>query len=611
MTDTIIFDCETYPNCFTLCAEHAEYPLTWAFEISDYRDDTVQLIEWLRWLKENNVRMCGFNNLGFDYPVLHTLIQMGKASAGALYEKAMAIIQSEDRFAHIVYPSDRFIEQLDLYKINHFDNKARTTSLKALEFNMRMDNISDLPFPVGTILNPEQIKVLRDYCAHDVRATKQFYHHNTESIRFREELTAKHGRDFMNHSDVKIGKEIFQMELEKAGVQCYEYGPKGRQPRQTQRPSIRLAECIPDWIDLKHPEFRRVRDYFASQTITETKGAFKDIVAHVGGLEFVFGTGGIHASAENEYLTANDDMMLLDMDVTSLYPSIAIENEYYPQHLGPRFVEVYRNLREQRVSYKKGTAENAMLKLALNGVYGASNDKFSIFYDPLFTMKITIGGQLMLSMLAERLLDVDGVQIIQANTDGITAYLPRMCYDKVRAVCAEWEALTRLNLEYVEYARMAVQNVNNYICVDTKGKIKRKGAYDYEALWHQDASSLVIPKVAEQVLIYDKPLRETLMNWSDRMDFMSRVKVPRGSRLVMQKDGIDVPLENTQRYYVSQGGGHMFKIMPPLKGKTEWRRIGVESGWTVCPCNDIKDATLPINYEYYIGECEKLCLSVM
>jgi hypothetical protein len=30
--------------------------------------------------------------------------------------------------------------------------------------------------------------------------------------------------------------------------------------------------------------------------------------------------------------------------------------------------------------------ESAMLKLALNGVYGDSNNVFSVFYDPLFTM---------------------------------------------------------------------------------------------------------------------------------------------------------------------------------------------------------------------------------
>ena len=103
---------------------------------------------------------------------------------------------------------------------------------------MRADNISDLPFPIGTSLTLDQLPVLRAYNRHDVLQTIQFYHHSTESIRFREELTARYQRDFMNHNDTKIGKDYFVMELEAAGVQCYDYGPQGRQPG---RPGARAS----------------------------------------------------------------------------------------------------------------------------------------------------------------------------------------------------------------------------------------------------------------------------------------------------------------------------------------------------------------------------------
>lgn len=138
-------------------------------------------------------------------------------------------------------------------------------------------------------------------------------------------------------------------------------------------------------------------------------------------------------------------------------------------------------------------------------------------------------------------------------------------------------------------------------------KVKRKGAYEYDLEWHQNASALVIAKVAEQVLVYGKPIRETVVNWPDRMDFMLRVKVPRSSQLWWG----DTQVQNTCRYYVSTGGKALTKVMPPLaKNPEKWRSIGVESGWTVCVCNDLRDAMLPINYEYYINETEKLCLSL-
>ena len=606
----IVYDIETYENCFTLSAEHADMPLRWSFEVSPWCDHRKHLWQWLLWLRSVNAQMVGFNNAGFDYPVLHLFCQMqGKATYADLYQKAMQIIQSrneDDKFSHTVYPSDRFVDQIDLFRIHHFDNKSKMTSLKALEFNMRLDSVEDLPFPVGVPLSPDQVKVLREYNAHDVHATKAFYHESLPMIEFREQLTKKHGKDFLNHNDTKIGAEIFQMALENAGVPCYEYGPNGRQPRQTQRPVINLYECIPNWVRFHTKEFQQVRERLARQSITETKGVFKDLSAVCGGLEFVFGTGGIHASVDNDVFIADDQMMILDLDVTSMYPSIAISQGYYPEHLGPTFVKVYDQLREQRLQYKKGTPENAMLKLALNGVYGKSNDKFSIFYDPKFTMSVTLTGQLALAMLAERLAPI--AKIIQANTDGITIHVRRERYKQVKRICEQWEKETGLTLEEAEYSRMFVADVNSYIAEGVDGKVKRKGRYEYDVEWHQDASALVVAKVAEQVLLKGAPIRATVENWPDRMDFMCRVKIPRSSTL-WGSDGRQLP--NLLRYYVAKGGTALTKVMPPLAKKPGvFRHFSVVAGHRVCPCNNIADATLPVDFDWYVNEVEKLCLGM-
>ena len=138
-------------------------------------------------------------------------------------------------------------------------------------------------------------------------------------------------------------------------------------------------------------------------------------------------------------------------------------------------------------------------------------------------------------------------------------------------------------------------------------KIKRKGAYDYEREWHQDASALVVPKVVERVLVHGEPIRATLESWPDRMDFMLRIKAPRAAYLSLD----DKQVQNTTRYYVAKGGGELVKWLQPLPGKTEWRRIGVESGWKVCVCNDIRDAVLPIDFDWYTAEVEKLVLPLI
>jgi hypothetical protein len=70
-------------------------------------------------------------------------------------------------------------------------------------------------------------------------------------------------------------------------------------------------------------------------------------------------------------------------------------------------------------------------------------------------------------------------------------------------------------------------------------------------------------------------------------------------------------LENTQRYYVAMGGGHLIKEMPPLKGKHEVRRIAIQKNEGVCPCNDMDEARMSINYEWYERETQKLVFGVL
>jgi hypothetical protein len=130
--------------------------------------------------------------------------------------------------------------------------------------------------------------------------------------------------------------------------------------------------------------------------------------------------------------------------------------------------------------------------------------------------------------------------------------------------------------------------------------------------WHQNHGALVVAKVAEKVLIEGAPIRQTVEQWPEIMDFMLRTKVPRSSYLAIECNGEASQLQNTTRYYVAKGGGQLVKYMPPLAKKPgEWRKIGVESGWGVQPCNDVDQAgKLPVDFDYYIREVEKLCLGL-
>jgi len=719
-----IFDIECYPNVFTLATSSSDGKVVRVWEVSDRMNQTQEILSYLRHLAKNKQRMIGFNNLGFDYPVLHAIMEQAKEAkrqgvqyfidAGEVYNIAMAQIQTaRDGFAKVIKSEDEIIPQIDLFKINHFDNKARATSLKMLEFNMLSDNIEDLPFPVGKYLTHSEIDVLKHYNLHDVLETKKFYHHNIPAIRLREDLSKKYSYNFMNHNDTKIGKDYFILELEKhqKGI-CYKVDSYGRRKmNQTKHKSIALKDCLFDYYDFKRPEFIALKDWFAKQTIKETKGVFTDIEEHllgdvakyaemdvkrikfkskptekevkdflklhpcgwveeqelkaletlkdsqgnpvketyidektgkekqrvvrvpkmsyygcfkvasclnvvVNGFRLDFGQGGAHASLLSTIVKADDYFKVEDADVSSFYPNMAISNKIYPMHLGETFCTIYKDVYVQRQSFKKGTSENAIMKLALNGVFGDSGSEFSPFFDSSFLLKITINGQLSLCLLAERLLGIPELQVIQVNTDGITVTYPRQHEELYYKICDDWQKHVKLELEYADYESMHIANVNNYIARYTNGKVKLKGAYvSGELGWHQNHSAKVIQMAAAAEMLDGIPVEEFIRNHKNKYDFLLRTKVPRSSSLVLltqiDDEGLEfeeTKLQNICRYYACKEGGKLVKVMPPLEGSTEFRRIGIDTEWNVKTCNNIEAFRWDVDYDYYITESKKLVI---
>ena len=672
-----IYDLETYPNVFLMAVSQVGSANAWMFQISDWVNDTQALLSFMLMLKSTNARMVGFNNINFDYPVLHHLINHPDPTALDLYNKAMSIINSNDRFSHIIWDRDRFVEQVDLFTINHFDNIARATSLKLLEFNMRRDRIEDLPFPPGTVLTEEQMHVLADYNWEDIYATMDFYYESLDAIRFREELSQTYGRNFINDNDTKVGKQFFIMELEKHRPgSCYTYeednefkadgtiGPKPgsrhRVPRQTVRGAIPLNEVVFPYIKFQHPEFQRVHQWFLQATVHDAND-LTAISATINDFQFDFGKGGIHGSIRDSIVVSDVDNVIIDLDVTSYYPSIAIVNRLAPEHLGDTFCNIYAQIKSQRAQHEKGTAANKMLKLALNGVYGDTGNAYSPFYDMKYLLSITINGQLLLCMLAEHVMKIPGALLIQINTDGLTVKIPKHRLPQLKAIADWWQEFTKLDLEEVEYSRFWVRDVNNYVAEDTNGKLKSKGTYVHAPPakrnptgWHQNLSAMIVPMAAEAFLVHGTPIRSFIMHHPDIMDFMLRTKVKRIDKVEI--DGVEC--QRITRYLVTKTGGSIFKVSPPPAGyivgqwkransvpdhiynsvrleiqdvwpdpaladttncpwderintknksKYEMRRTGIDVGWLVTEYNTMRPVDRStVNYEYYIQETHKL-----
>lgn len=671
-----VYDLESYPNIFTAGFLHPNSGHRILFEVSEWKNEVNELVQFLYNLKQAGCRLIGFNNVGYDYPMLHFIIENHYYNLNVthIYEKNAAIINTpwHNRFENVIWDSDTHIRQIDLYKIHHFDNEARRTSLKMLEFNMCSDSVEDLPFPPGTVLTREQSRELVKYNWHDIDETEAFYIASIEMIEFREQLSEKYNANYMNHNDKKIGTSYLISELERLiPGSCYTRDLNNKKvPRQTYRDSINIGEIIFPYIQFKDPEFERIKLWLSSQVITETKGTFKDVSATIDGFKYDFGTGGIHGSIASTVVCSDDDFELWDWDVKSFYPQLAIKNKLFPEHLSAQFCDIYEEIYNQRLQHDKGTALNLALKLALNGSYGDSNSKFSPFYDPKFTMSITINGQLLLCMLAQYLIDIPGLTMVQINTDGMTVRCPRVHIETMKKICKWWEDYTCLELESAIYKRMFIRDVNNYIAEKTDGKLKRKGAYAYERIsenphtqerqWHQNHSSLVVPKAAEAALVHGQCIDDFIRNHDNIFDFMLRTKVGRSDQLIISdQSGNEKQLQKITRYYIGTDGGSLTKISPPAKGhkvgtwkrkngitdeyyravlrelkhydkvpvhdldskltpwderintknrsKYEIRRTNFNTGWLVAPCNNMVDADRSnINFDYYIAEAEKL-----
>lgn len=713
-----IFDLESYPNCFTMTIVHASGKHLRQYEISDRKDETEGLANCLRYLVKNKCRMVGYNNLSYDYSLIHEIIQeliaaksdnrSPKITAAAMYKTTMQIIkkmhESDDKW-YGVRESDHFIKQVDLYKIHHFDNAAKATSLKMLEVNMRSPNVEDLPFEVGKKLTSSEMDILLKYNKHDVMETLKFYYYSNEALQLRVELSEKFGFDCTNFSDSKIGETLFinRLEQQQKGI-CYTSGRYGRKVNQTKRDSIPLKDCLFDYIQFKRPEFQAVHKWLEDQVVSETKGVFNDYEEHqlgelakyaemkekkvlfknrfnldnkdkpkadfdvdneqhmqeldelkseflkehpcgffdvketktkklnrvkvtgiyrvvesintvVDGGHYVYGTGGIHMSIEGQIVRDDENWKIIDADVTSMYPSISIANNVYPEHLGLTFCKVYKDLFNERKKYPKGSGPNGAIKLALNSVYGKSNSEFSPLYDPKYTLTITVNGQLSLSMLAEQFLDI-GCKIIQCNTDGVTALVPRDKEAEYYAITKSWEDKVGLQLEYAVYKMMALADVNNYLAVYEDGKVKSKGRYEvahFEKLgWSKNHSAMIVPIAAMEYIVNGKDVESTIFAHKDEFDFLLRAKIPRSSKLyLVYDDGREVQQQNICRYYPSETGGKLVKLMPGLKPGDDWRRLGIDTEWSVETCNNIKEFDWSkLNYEYYISEAKKLIAAV-
>lgn len=574
--------------------------------------------------------MVGFNNEGFDYPVLHwmlnnynTLIQQSSDTiARLIYKEAQRIINSE---AYEVIPDKKkIVNQTDLFAIWHYNNKARRTSLKDLEFAMNMPNIEEMPIHHTSYVKESDIQQILDYNKNDVQATYLFLlttlgltdyslYKGKNKIELRQKLKQKFKIPCDNYPDVKLGEQLMLNLFARATNQS----PFDLKKLRTVRDKIQLKDCIPSWCKIESKEFKEFYNKVINTTIDVSNAKFEEsVIFH--GIKFDFGLGGSHACIKSGVYKATKDTIILDLDVSSLYPSVARSLNLYPEHLGEEFMQLYSQFIDARIAEKhkpKAERDNVLIegyKLILNGVYGKSNEETSFMNDALYTYKTTLGGQMFICMWAERMVKaVPELTFLQVNTDGITIIIPKDKLEDIRAVNEQLTKETTLVIEEAFYNQMIIKDVNNYLAEYTDSTsdnehIKYKGCFEIDKEYHKDNSMRIVPIAIKKHFIDGLSVEEIVKNHKNMYDFCMRLKINSSSNAyynVATTDGIiKTQLNRTTRYYVSNGGGGLSVY---YNGSSEVTRIN--KGYNATLFNKFEEKeNYDINYQFYISEVYKI-----
>ena len=599
--DHYVMDYETLSNCFLGVFEHYKTDEVKVFTVGKLRNDLDKLLDFFDENIQFNQWHISFNGLAFDSQITEYILRnrdmlmnvSGERAAEKIYTKAQDCINRMTQGEFQEYSEKNLsIKQIDIFKLNHWDNPAKSSSLKWIQCNMDWHNVQDMPIEhTAKIETVPQLQEIAKYCRNDVSSTKHIMTLCAKEIRLRRDLTEEYNIPLFSASEPRISKELFLYFLEKeTGISKYEL-----KQLRTYRREIHVRDIILPYINFNGvPEFEELLSKFKDLVINgmHTKGAFSYSVKYRG-VQTDFGLGGVHGAKRGIY-EPEEHMTIMSSDVTSFYPNLAIRNGWAPAHLPKQgFCKLYEWFFDERKKIPKTDPRNYVYKIILNSTYGLSNDENSFLYDPELTMRITINGQLSLMMLYVNLAEkVPGCIPIMQNTDGLEMMIPKKYKDIYLEVCKEWEEVTNLQLEHDEYQKLIVPDVNNYIGVfkykevdrDTflelqktnprdpfkredgkfyHAKTKCKGRFEIDKPLHKNKSFTVVAKALFDFFVHGTKPEEYLKTNKNIFDYCGQAKI-RGNwkfQKTYVKDGIVItePLQKTLRYLVSKEGDKIIK----------------------------------------------------
>lgn len=632
-----------------------------------YEDDDTDLFSLLYWLQQK-ADYFGYNNKKYDRLMLSALLmyynQFDKPSKliTFLYETSQRVIRSSnndtlwtDNFTSLILRNNVAFRDLDLFQIfrlDHYHKSLKQTSINIKWYNLKeytMPPIGDLdrhyyherlPEAKGMtdrelnihyrnvferFIPKEYLNEMADYNDNDVYIVAELIRMNQEEVLLRYRISEEYKVDVYSASRSTIAdKVIVKLYSKFTGLH-----PKAFIDTKTIRRKILVSEILSDKIAFSTPELNDILSDIRSLTLRGEKGEFDREFTFMG-TSYTIATGGLHSNEIPAVYVENSDSIIVDRDVASYYPNMIRSLKVCQKHLIPKaWFRIADTIVDERLEHKhlakdksldvmerdKHATAAACLKIVANaGIFGKMGSEKSFLCDKKAMYQVTINGQLFLLMLIEK-LELAGIHVISANTDGIVTIVPRELEQTADDICHWWEKHLGLELEFTYYTKYVTEGVNSYLTVKRGGSSKFKGRMNPK-MFLEDLSkgynSPIVAKCVTEYFINGTPVMETLRNAKSILDFCRTQNVNHKYRLefthvVDGKIRTDVVQRNT-RFYISSTGGTLMKV--ESMGWNERNEEQVEksslcAGQRVSICNIVDDtdiSELNVNYLYYYNE---------
>lgn len=632
-----------------------------------YEDDDTDLFSLLYWLQQK-ADYFGYNNKKYDRLMLSALLmyynQFDKPSKliTFLYETSQRVIRSSnndtlwtDNFTSLILRNNVAFRDLDLFQIfrlDHYHKSLKQTSINIKWYNLKeytMPPIGDLdrhyyherlPEAKGMtdrelnihyrnvferFIPKEYLNEMADYNDNDVYIVAELIRMNQEEVLLRYHISEEYKVDVYSSSRSTIAdKVIVKLYSKFTGLH-----PKAFIDTKTIRRKILVSEILSDKIAFSTPELNDILSDIRSLTLRGEKGEFDREFTFMG-TSYTIATGGLHSNEIPAVYVENSDSIIVDRDVASYYPNMIRSLKVCQKHLIPKaWFRIADTIVDERLEHKhlakdksldvmerdKHATAAACLKIVANaGIFGKMGSEKSFLCDKKAMYQVTINGQLFLLMLIEK-LELAGIHVISANTDGIVTIVPRELEQTADDICHWWEKHLGLELEFTYYTKYVTEGVNSYLTVKRGGSSKFKGRMNPK-MFLEDLSkgynSPIVAKCVTEYFINGTPVMETLRNAKSILDFCRTQNVNHKYRLefthvVDGKIRTDVVQRNT-RFYISSTGGTLMKVESMgwnERNEEQVKKSSLCAGQRVSICNTVDDtdiSELNVNYLYYYNE---------